>query len=93
MTEKSVTLIPLSGANYPTWKIQCQMTLMKDGLWGIVNGSETAPADGNLAEKFAARKDKALAVIVLSLDPSLLYLLGDPKDPVVVLSNQFQKKT
>ena len=34
--------------------------------------------------------------LVLSLDPSLLYLLGDPKDPVVVwktLSNQFQKKT
>ena len=32
---------------------------------------------------------------MLSVDPSLLYLLGDPKDPVVVwkqLSDQFQKK-
>lgn len=35
-------------------------------------------------------------MIVLSVDPSLLYLLGDPKNPVVVwkqLSDQFQKKT
>jgi hypothetical protein len=37
-----------------------------------------------------------LATIVLSVDPSLLYLLGDPQDPAVVwekLTNQFQKKT
>ena len=35
-------------------------------------------------------------LFVLSVDPKLLYLLGDPNDPQVVwnkLSNQFQKKT
>ena len=42
------------------------------------------------------RTDKALAQIVLFIQPSLLYLLGDPEDPVVVwkkLENQYQKKT
>ena len=37
-----------------------------------------------------------MVIIVLSVDPKLLYLLGDPNDPQVVwnkLSNQFQKKT
>ena len=74
------------------------MALVKDGLWSIVSGTQTAPADTE-AEKFAkfvSRRDKALAIIVLSVEPSLLYLLGDPEDPVAVwkkLSDQFQKKT
>ena len=86
MAEKVVIVIPLNGANYPTWKIQCQMMLMKDELWGIVSGTESAPTDGNTDHraKFEARKDRALAVIVLSLDPALLYFLGDPTDPVTV---------
>ena len=42
--------------------------------------------------KFLTRRDHALAIIVLSLDPSLLYLIGDPTDPAAVwtkLSSQF----
>ena len=34
--------------------------------------------------KFVARKDRALATIVLSVDPSLLYLIGDPQDIAIV---------
>ncbi len=30
------------------------------------------------------KRDKALAVIVLSVNPPLLYLIGDPTDPCVV---------
>ena len=30
------------------------------------------------------RSDRALAIIVLAVDLSLLYLLGDPKDPRAV---------
>ena len=93
---KFAVIVPLQGSNYPTWKLQCQMTLMKENLWGIVNGSETAPADGaDRIAKFNARKDKALATIILLIDPTLLYLVGEPKDPVDVwklLSNNFQKK-
>lgn len=42
------------------------------------------------------KKNRALAIIVLSLDPSLLYLLGEPSEPDDVwttLVNQFLKKT
>lgn len=68
---------------------------MKEGLWRIVTGEETAPASEAERVKFATRKDRALATIVLSVDPSLLYLVGDPEDPVAVwkkLGDQFQKK-
>lgn len=53
------------------------MALMKEGLWSFVNGSERAPEaeDGDRHTKFMARRDSALTTIVLSLDPSLLYLI------------------
>ena len=73
------------------------MALMKDGLWNIVNGTEVVPAgDGERRATFLALRYCALATIVLSADPSLLYLIGDPEDPIVVwkkLADQFQKKT
>ena len=72
------------------------MALMKEGLWRIVSGEETAPT-GSKAEgaKFAEQKDRALATIVLSVGTSLLCLIGDPEDPVVIwkkLADQFEKK-
>jgi hypothetical protein len=43
------------------------------------------------------RRDRALATIVLAVDPSLLYLIGtDPEDPAVVwkaFEGQFQCNT
>ena len=70
------------------------MALVRDGLWGIVSGTETAPAHDR--QKFLARRDRALATIVLAVTPSLLYLIGDPEDPVAIwkkLQDQFQKKS
>ena len=69
---------------------------MKDGLWNIVNGSERPPdpAEAEKHAKFVVRRDRALAIIVLSVEPSLLYLIGDPEDPIAVwqkLADQFQK--
>ena len=73
------------------------MALMKEGLWNIVEGTEAAPGQENdRYAKFLARRDRALAIIVLSIEPSLLYLVGDPEDPAAVwgkLANQFQKRT
>ena len=74
------------------------MALMKDGLWSIVSGSERPPDPSQTDKyaKFVTRRDRALAVIVLSVEPSLLYLIGDPEDPITVwqkLADQFQKKT
>ena len=95
-TELKNMMAPLNGNNYATWKIQCKMALMEDGLWSIVNGDEILPQNEVERQKFVVRRDRALAIIVLSVEPSLLYLLGDPQDPAVVwqkLCDQFQKKT
>ena len=83
---KAVVVVPLKGPNYATWKIQCRMALMKEGLWGIVSDSERAPPEEESKKyaKFVARRDHALAIVVLSVDPMLLYLIGDPDDPVAV---------
>ena len=78
---RTVAVVPLNGKNYPTWKVQCRMALMRDGLWDLASGKETVPAqtDAEKYAKFLARRDRALATIVLSVAPSLLYLIGDPK--------------
>jgi len=95
--QKASVIVPLNGMNYATWRVQCQMALIRDGLWGMVNEMEHAPEDGAYRQaKFVARRDRALATIVLAVEPSLLYLLGNPEDSVVVwkkLRDQFQKKT
>ena len=94
MAEKS-TIVPLTRLNYPTWKVQCKMSLIKDGLLSIVMETKAAPAEGSdHYTKYRTRRDKALATIVLSIDPSLLYLIGDRENPVVVwklFSEQSQK--
>ena len=98
-SNRAVSIIPLNGTNFPSWKVQCRMVLVREGLWGIVAGTEEPPdpaTDAAKYSKYVAQKDRALATIVLAVDPSLLYLLGDPVDPAAVwtkLSGQFQKKT
>ena len=68
-------------------KVQCRMVLMKDGLWGIVSGTEHDPV------KLRPTRNLCLDE---TAEPSLLYLIGDPKDPAAILNKlegQFQKKT
>jgi len=95
---RTVTVVPLSSTNYATRKVQCKMALIKEGLWSILNGTETEP-EGNADRraKFVARCDKVLAIIALAMEPSLLYLVGqDHANPVDVwktLADQFQRKT
>ena len=98
MAELKTTIIPLNEKNYLTWNVQCKMALMKDSFWGIVSGAETLARDARVdtRKKFEARKDRALAIIVLAVDPSLLYMLGNSEDPAAVwrkLEEQFQRKT
>ena len=76
------------------------MALMKEKLWNIVDGTctEAAPAlDNGRYANFLPRRDRTLAIIVLSVQPaSLLYLVGDPEVSATVwgkLTNQFQKRT
>ena len=91
---RTVAVVPLNGSNYATWKIQCKMALMKEGLWKIVDGTDVIPNVDDAG--YVERRDRALAIVVLSIDPTLLYLIGEPTDPKEVwtkLGDQFQKKT
>ena len=74
----------LNERNYATWKVQCRMALMKDGLWGVITGLDEVPEAGEALRKYIIKRDRALSIIVLAVEPSLLYLLGDPQDPAVV---------
>ena len=54
---------------------------------GIVSSNETVPDPATEAEKHAklvSRRDCELALIVLSVEPSLLYLIGEPQYRVEV---------
>ncbi len=75
---------------------------MQDGsnerrVWRIVEGTEIVPGEGDAGfAKYIGRRDRALAIVVLSIDTSLLYLIGEPSDPAAVwkkLSDQFMKKS
>lgn len=98
-SDRTFQVISLKGqSNYQTWKVQVRMALIRDNVWGIVSETELAPSDSASAEytKFSIRRDKALATIVLTLDPDLIYLIGDAEDPVIVwklLQETFQKKS
>ena len=73
------------------------MALVCDGLWNIVAGTEKEPDGAEARLKFRGHRDCALATVVLSIEPSLLYLLGaDHADLFAVwgaLQSQFQRKT
>ena len=95
-SSKIMNLTVLNEKNYPTWKIQVKMHLIKDNLFGIVDGSENAPTSTGDLVKYNMRRDRALAIIVLAIDPKFLYIIGDPVDPKIVwqqLQDTFQKKT
>ena len=84
---KAVLILPLKGTNFPSWKLRCKMALVREGLWGIVALTEKGPdatTEADKHAKFMGQSDCALATIVLAIDPSLLYLIGDPVDPAAV---------
>ena len=98
MPDKNGCITPLTGSNYATWKVHCKMALVKEGLWKVVDGSETDPGetDATAQAKFIEKKQRALAIIVLAVHETQLYLLPDPVCPVAVwkkLADQFQKKS
>ena len=86
---RTTTITPLNELNYPTWKIHVKLTLMRDKLWKYISEPDAEPPDSSDADtrrKYNERLDCCLAVIVLFFYPSLLYLVGDPTNPVVCRS-------
>ena len=49
------------------------------------NWRGTEPNDKGQRAKFATRRDRALATVILSVDPSILYIIGNPEDPEAFL--------
>lgn len=71
------------------------MAPKKEGLWNIASGLEVTPdnIEADHYTKFVEHRDRALAAIVLSVEPSLLYLIGEPAKVWKVLADQFERKT
>ena len=58
---------------------------MKQKLWNIVDGTKAAPGrDNNRYAKLLPRRDRTLAIIVMSVEPSPLHLVGDPENSATV---------
>ncbi len=97
--DNKVSIVPLKGDNYATWALKVKMVLLRDNLLGVVDGSvrgEQFSGDAKKLAEYQERKNRALATIVLAVDPALLYLIPNPESPRIVwkqLSDQFQKKT
>ena len=89
----------VGSGNYSSWKLQVKCILKYKNVWKIVAGEETLAngASEELREAFETRKNKAFYTIVLSIHPSLLWIISpDEEDPVVVwkkLKDMYQKDT
>jgi len=86
----------LDGKNYPSWKYNIKLVLMEHGVWGFVEGTETAPGAGAAAtiqNAYPLRLDKAYSLIALSVDKSLqvhISLTTDPREAWEILRKQFE---
>ena len=72
-------------SNYVCWKMQIKMYLIHQDLFDCVTGEC----------EDTKKQQKALATIVLGIDPGLLYLIGtyleSAKEVWQILEKQFQK--
>ncbi len=96
MSER-LEIVQLSGGNYTIWKVQCMRTLVRESLWKFVEGTQPVVREGEEGyAKYIEKHNRALALVVLLIDPRLLYLIGEPDNPATVwttLKEQFMKKS
>lgn len=62
-----INISPLTASNYASWSIKIEMLLIRSELWGMVNGTEAAPAASDQAGLTAwkLKDSKARADILL----------------------------
>ena len=73
---KQTVIVPLNWNNDPTWRVQCRMALVRDGLWGIVAGTETTPAEGGVTDMVVREVrfgDRAVSIARGELSSCFLY--------------------
>ena len=88
----------LRGDNWPTWKFQMKHVLLAKDFWNLTQGDEVLATDANEETRaaFKVKCQKALSVIVMSIDPSQLYLITTcetAKDAWDSLKQQFESST
>ena len=85
----TVAIIPLNSQNYGTWKVQAKLALCMARRWRLLMRLLWPSS-------MYVKTNKALAILGLSIDPTLLYLLDgidDPKAAWKKLHDQYCKKT
>ena len=92
-----ITIIErLDGKNYQSWKYAINLVLMECGLWGFVDGTETAPgfsAAATVQSAYCLRLDKAYSLIALSVHESLQVRISwttDPREAWEILRKHFE---
>ena len=98
MTEVKTGTVPSTGANYCTWKLQCTVSLMRNGLCRIVSAGQKLLLRQELNVMLSSSLIGTVLLRQLFNQSIHLFstLLGDPTDPAAVwdkLSSQFQRKT
>lgn len=84
----------LNGKNYQSWKYNVKLVLMERGLWGFIEGLETAPAEGEttaVKNAYKLRSDKAYSLIALNVEKQLQIHISSTTDPRVAWET-FQKQ-
>lgn len=100
MSEEShrLSIKPLDGSNWMTWKIQIKHMLLDKALWEYVTGEVVVPAtsDGEKYEKYKRAAQKANTMLYLHVTQSQIYIIGDEDNPAVTwkkLSEHFERGT
>lgn len=75
-TPSYMAMDKFGGQNFHTWQVKMKFLLMREGLWGIVNGTSTKPATREGDATWQARDDKALALIALGLEDTYIHNIG-----------------
>ena len=81
MEPTKMNLRVFDGTDVRGWQEETKLKLMALNLWRIVQRKEKEPTDGQLLEAFEARKERAFAIISLSLSPTCRDCLRDLEEP------------
>jgi hypothetical protein len=90
--EQKWTIEKLNANNYATWKFQMEHYLKAHNYW--IHVSQPLAADANEATR--ETRAKAFSNIVLSIEPSQLYLIttfDDPRDAWRALKGHYDRQT
>ncbi|KAF9470393.1 hypothetical protein BDN70DRAFT_821434, partial [Pholiota conissans] len=81
-TQTLAKIKPLSHSNYPEWSGEMKAWLMRNGLWKLVSGKESKPADGSALDKWENKAERAAGEIYLLVEnDQRVHFAGHEEDP------------